>query len=1080
MKKALRFFLCVLLGGALYIQAGAQGNRYEDRVFSDINVTNGVVYSNAPALNNNLADFVALFGMSIPDYNIHIGENSTANIDLAMDIYTPPASDTVNKRPAIIFVHGGSYLFGSRQSDDMVALCDSFAHLGYVTSSIDYRMGIGCKFDVVLIPALSTTVTISGENSVRAGYRAIQDLNAATSFLRANAETYSIDPERIYIIGSDAGANTVLSSVYLDKTSEIPDAVRAFDDGGDLGDFNKYITDGYAPKGTGAVSLWGAMVSTSIIDDDATPMFLMHGTDDTLVNFKMGYPMAGSASNEEGSEVVISIPETYGSYCIDTALTNRGISHETYFPEGVGHEFYGTSLGMFTEDGPNAYWDTVYTEMKDFLHGLLGPDTDFEYFRKGLSVDLRTFDSYGSGNEKITWTVDGNVYKDVTRVNYTASGEGTIEVTLSITLQDGFTSSVTKQIALWYNVGDFDPEVTMNPDENHTIYVREDGTGDGSSWDNALNGFYLQNALFSEGVDIVMIGSGVYYPVYSVSGNNENLTNKTFLINTTKKVLGSRYLEINTRKTSVPDYSILSGDLGMIADPADNVTHVITCVNSAVSVQLDSLYILGGNAVNTEENKGMLGGGILASCGIDLTNSILENNFAGLNGGAVHTGNRFDVYNTVFRSNEAGGEGGALYLSGNNAGIDNCLFISNLSASRGGAVYADGSVTKISSTTLVKNSATVEGGAFFLANNTSLSVDNSVLWNNTGADGLPDQLANNSSSYTVSYSAFEGGIDGTEVINLSGDNEGSESVSYPYFVNPGADDYHLGASSSLINKGSSELVKRMYDLDGLPRISDGYTDIGAFEYQQGTVSYRIIFAGSEYCTMDKDTVFVEAGSNAEAVITVAEGYNFTAFINGSEMNPAFITDNNDGSFALRFENVTDNLLVNFTFAIKVLTITATTNEGGFITPNSISVNYGQSAKFMIVPDQDVEITSVLFNDTEMLDDIVKEGGHYNLIFAEVKTGGSVSVTFTKPQSAATRSTDKLTIWPNPADVWLSISLENRSVDAELTITNLYGQVLIKKEHFSAEGLDVSTLEGGCYIITLRDDEKISSGVFMKK
>ena len=54
-----------------------------------------------------------------------------------MDIYTPD-SDTASNRPLIIFIHGGSYLGGSKTEIDCIDFCEHFAKKGYVTASVNF------------------------------------------------------------------------------------------------------------------------------------------------------------------------------------------------------------------------------------------------------------------------------------------------------------------------------------------------------------------------------------------------------------------------------------------------------------------------------------------------------------------------------------------------------------------------------------------------------------------------------------------------------------------------------------------------------------------------------------------------------------------------------------------------------------------------------------------------------------------------------------------------------------------------------------------------------------------------------
>ena len=66
--------------------------RYLDEIFDSVDKQEDVIYGNAPDL-----PFIFLF------------EWNTQNINLEMDIYQPEG-DSISSRPAIIFMHPGSFL----------------------------------------------------------------------------------------------------------------------------------------------------------------------------------------------------------------------------------------------------------------------------------------------------------------------------------------------------------------------------------------------------------------------------------------------------------------------------------------------------------------------------------------------------------------------------------------------------------------------------------------------------------------------------------------------------------------------------------------------------------------------------------------------------------------------------------------------------------------------------------------------------------------------------------------------------------------------------------------------------------
>lgn len=100
-------------------------------------------------------------------------------VDLCLDVLMPD-DDTIAPRPAIVFVHGGGWMHGDKTTSSN----DWLAEAGFFTASIDYRLT-----DVAPFPAQ------------------IHDVKAAIRWVRANAERFSVDPERIGVWGSSAGGH---------------------------------------------------------------------------------------------------------------------------------------------------------------------------------------------------------------------------------------------------------------------------------------------------------------------------------------------------------------------------------------------------------------------------------------------------------------------------------------------------------------------------------------------------------------------------------------------------------------------------------------------------------------------------------------------------------------------------------------------------------------------------------------------------------------------------------------------------------------------------------------------------------
>ena len=134
-------------------------------------------------------------------YGTAIDEIDHSVVTLELDLYTPKG-DTLDRRPAIVWVHGGSFCCGNKSSPELIDEATQFALKGYVNVSIDYRLAHpGC------VPGGAGTCLI--------GIReAMQDAQTAVRFLRARADKYGIDPSRIAIGGSSAGAITAVNVGY--------------------------------------------------------------------------------------------------------------------------------------------------------------------------------------------------------------------------------------------------------------------------------------------------------------------------------------------------------------------------------------------------------------------------------------------------------------------------------------------------------------------------------------------------------------------------------------------------------------------------------------------------------------------------------------------------------------------------------------------------------------------------------------------------------------------------------------------------------------------------------------------------
>jgi acetyl esterase/lipase len=197
-----------------------------------------------------------------------------------MDVYLPVGSGPF---PAFIYIHGGGWTRGSRADYNGTALF--YAKRGIAGFSIDYTL-------------TTRNRTAWPEN--------IQDVVEAIRFIRENAQLYRIDPAKIAVFGSSAGAQfaslagTLSGNETFLKGSSGNEKIRSYiclvvDYSGatDFDFIGKYENRSFIYRilknALGNVSysanpdLWIEASAATYISSDDPIFFIVHGTNDTVV-----------------------------------------------------------------------------------------------------------------------------------------------------------------------------------------------------------------------------------------------------------------------------------------------------------------------------------------------------------------------------------------------------------------------------------------------------------------------------------------------------------------------------------------------------------------------------------------------------------------------------------------------------------------------------------------------------------------------------------------------------------------------------------------------------------------------------
>jgi len=238
--------LAVLAGCDLPKPAGDGVVRYRDQVFAAVTRTADVRYGTGAGADG-------------------------APVALELDVYRP-AGDRESRRPAVIFVHGGSFSGGDKASGPSAELAASFPKLGYVAFSINYRL---------LAPKGACSGSTAGSNAcVLAAVAAITDAQAAVRWVRSHAEYYGVDPGRIGIAGESAGGITATGvGLYAENPNN---------DGEDTT---------VSPRVGGFFSISGGLPGGIFASADDAPGVLVSGTADGVVPYQWSVDTANALQN---------------------------------------------------------------------------------------------------------------------------------------------------------------------------------------------------------------------------------------------------------------------------------------------------------------------------------------------------------------------------------------------------------------------------------------------------------------------------------------------------------------------------------------------------------------------------------------------------------------------------------------------------------------------------------------------------------------------------------------------------------------------------------------------------------------
>jgi acetyl esterase/lipase len=237
--------------------------------------------------------------------------------------------------PVIVWIHGGAFIWGSRNSLPKEQL-EFYLNAGYSVLSIDYRLAPETKLRDIT-----------------------EDIKDAIIWVQNSGTQLQIDPQRIFVVGHSAGGYLALMTGYI--LDNPPRAIVSFYGYGDIESEwcnqpdSFYISYGIVPKEKAFESVHNSVI-TSASSNERSDLYvycrqqgiwtrIISGSDPEkepeyfdrlcpIKNIRSGFPPVLLIHGDRDTDVPFE-----QSILMDEALGQKNIDHQFIKMTGMGHAF---------------------------------------------------------------------------------------------------------------------------------------------------------------------------------------------------------------------------------------------------------------------------------------------------------------------------------------------------------------------------------------------------------------------------------------------------------------------------------------------------------------------------------------------------------------------------------------------------------------------------------------------------------------------------------------------------------------------------------------------------------------------
>lgn len=234
------------------------------------------------------------------------------------------------KFPVIVVIHGGGFVLGDKEDPEMQPVIDAAIAHGYAAVNAEYR-----GYDEANFPG------------------AVSDIKGLIRFIKANADEYQFDPDRIIVWGASAGGYLAAMTAL---TSNVPEL------SGDVTDYEGYISN------VQALVDYFAPLKFTATNEYFQEVGISPEQDQSLINFEtafLGFDMNTDLTRANKSWWGTYVDQLPPGFDIKvwishgTADTNVPYSESTHFARELQTVLPADRIHLELFDGAN-HTDTVY------------------------------------------------------------------------------------------------------------------------------------------------------------------------------------------------------------------------------------------------------------------------------------------------------------------------------------------------------------------------------------------------------------------------------------------------------------------------------------------------------------------------------------------------------------------------------------------------------------------------------------------------------------------------------------------------------------------------------------------------